>query len=133
MASTGIGGQDTGNLVVLGEPVTMEELRWERAKFIKRRARRWKTVKECLGLVILSWTTYQTVRYFVAYKGELSPQVAGRTLTLVSILLVLAHHEDIIRTRFAFALGLLSGLGTSLLIIYKVLDYLVGSLDFANL
>ena len=82
VGSQGIGGQDTGGLV-LGEPVTMEELRWERAKFIKRRTRRWRAIKECLGLVLLSWTTYQTVRYFVAYHGELSPQVAEQSLTLV--------------------------------------------------
>ena len=55
---------------MLGEPVTMEELRWERAKFIKRRTRRWRAVKEGLGLIVLSWTTYQTIRYFIAYKCE---------------------------------------------------------------
>jgi hypothetical protein len=83
--SNAIGDQDTGGLVVVrGEPVTMEELRWERAKFIERRTRRWRTIKEGLGLIILSWTIYQTVRYFVAYKGELSPLVGGRSLTLVN-------------------------------------------------
>lgn len=75
VASHEIGGQDTGGLV-LGEPVTMEELRWEREKFIKRRIRRWRAIKECLSLIILSWMIYQTVRYFVAYHGELSPHLA---------------------------------------------------------
>jgi hypothetical protein len=82
VASHAIGSQDTGGLVVLGEPVTMEELRWERAKFIKRRIRRWRTIKEALGLIVLSWAIYQTVRYFVAYSGEFSPQVVGKWLTL---------------------------------------------------
>jgi len=82
VASHAIGGQDTGGLV-LGEPVSIEELRWERAKFFKRRTRRWRTIKECLSLVILSWATYQTVRYFVAYHGEFSPQLAEPSLTLV--------------------------------------------------
>ena len=81
VAPNRIGGLDTGGLVVLGEPVTMEELRWERAKFIKRRTRRWRAVKEGLGLIVLSWTTYQTIRYFVAYKGELAPQAATHSLT----------------------------------------------------
>lgn len=70
VASNRIGGLETGGPVVLGEPVTMEELRWERAKFIKRRTRRWRAVKEGLGLIVLSWTTYQTIRYFIAYKCE---------------------------------------------------------------
>jgi hypothetical protein len=83
VVSNQIGGLDTGGLVVLGEPVTMEELRWERAKFIKRRTRRWRALKEGLGLIVLSWTTYQTVRYFVAFSGEPSTQVAGQSLTLV--------------------------------------------------
>ena len=81
VAPNRIGGLDTGGLVVLGEPVTMEELRWERAKFIKRRTRRWRGVKEGLSLVVLSWTAYQTIRYFVAYNSEPSPQVATQSLT----------------------------------------------------
>jgi hypothetical protein len=131
VASNEIGGQDTGGLVVLGEPVTMEELRWERAKFIKRRTRRWRTVKEGLGFIVLSWAIYQTIRYFVAYSGELSPQMAAEQLTLVNST-TLVYNEDTIRTRFAFALGLLSGLSTALFITHKVFDYLVGSLNSAT-
>jgi hypothetical protein len=80
VASTRIGGLDTSGLVVRGEPVTMEELRWERAKFFKRRTRRWRVLKEGLGFIVLSWTTYQTIRYFVAHTGELSPHVDGRSV-----------------------------------------------------
>lgn len=77
---------------MLGEPVTMEELRWERAKFIKRRTRRWRVLKEGLGFIVLSWTTYQTVRYFVAYNGELTPQVAS-----VADISTVAHHFSLQR------------------------------------
>jgi len=135
VASNQIGGLDTGGLVVRGEPVTIEELRWARAKFLKRRIRRWRALKEGLGLIVLSWTTYQTVRYFVAFNGELSPQVAGQSLTLVwyfSLHIIPVYNEDTMRTRFAFALGLLSGLGITLLIIYKVFDYLVCLLVLAS-
>ena len=92
VASNRIGGLDTGGLVVLGEPVTMEELRWERAKFIKRRTRRWRVLKEGLGFIVLSWTTYQTVRYFVAYNGEFSPRVASVANTSAA-----AHHFSLPR------------------------------------
>ena len=137
VASNQIRGLDTGGIVVRGEPVTMEELRWERAKFIKRKTRRWRVLKEGLGFIVLSWTIYQTIRYFVAYSSEPSPQVDGHSLTLAryflfSLRIISVYNEDTIRTRFNFALGLLSGLGMTLLIIYKVFDYLVRLLDLAT-
>lgn len=101
VASHEIGGQDTGGLV-LGEPVTMEELRWEREKFIKRRTRRWRAIKECLNLIILSWTIYQIVRYFVAYHGELSPHSAEQSLTLVGASRCMSF-QSTTKTSFEFA------------------------------
>ena len=109
VASNRIGGLDTGGLVVLGEPVTMEELRWERAKFIKRRTRRWRAAKEGLGLIVLSWTTYQTVRYFVAYTCERVLTSGRRSVADISPVLFVANHSSLRRRHypnpFRFCIG----------------------------
>ncbi|KAF7369737.1 hypothetical protein MVEN_00305300 [Mycena venus] len=79
-----------------GDPTTMRERKGYLEKVVRKRLRRLKAIMAVLGVIMVSWSIYTTVRYFLAfaiYPSSTSGQMAAivlATMSLVSFALLFA-------------------------------------------